>query len=105
MIKKFLKSKGCKNPLDFKNSNVVTVIGDKSTKGLSGWVVMYYHESNTLYIGELLATQRNGYGVRTYKNSDVVYAGQYIKQKKSGKGKLIKLSDESVVYDGEWDND
>lgn len=56
LIKKFLKSKGCRNLGIFKNTNVATVIGEKNTKGANGWVVMFFNESSTLYIGELLGT-------------------------------------------------
>ena len=56
-----------------KNVKAATVVGEKTNKGASGWVVMFYHDSRTFYIGELNNTMRNGYGMRTYKNSQVVY--------------------------------
>lgn len=103
IIKKLFKSHNQKAPKIYtKGPN--RIITQKKDKKISGFVIILYKNS-TIYIGEMSNNQKNGHGIRTFPKTDIYYIGNYFNNKKHGNGRVLKISDDSEIYNGNWEND
>ena len=106
LISKWLNSKNVDNHGIWKMKNDDIVIASRSGthSSINGEAIVYY-KNKSLYIGNLLNTQRSGVGYRSFKKSKLVYHGEYANDLKSGNGRLYSIDGKKWVFEGHYAND
>ena len=90
--------------INMKNGDIVIASKSNNNSSITGPSVVLYKD-NTIYVGNLLNSQRSGIGYRTFKGSSLVYYGEYANDQKSGRGRLYSLEGKKWVFEGQYAND